>query len=171
MTPFPTIERWCVPMQACELTADAVMPAGRGGCESGVFWLGTRAAVSVVSMVVFPVGGGVEETPFYWSVAPEMYAAVTAIAKPRGLTLLAVVHTHLSARRPEMSPTDRRDGLKTPDALAVIVPRGGAEPRPDRWGWFVYESSDYRPLGGAERAARVELTPEECDFVVVGEER
>src|SRR5437016_5941324 len=125
MTPFPSIERWLVPTRACELTRDAVTPAGRAGCESGVFWLGSRAAVSEVKTVVFPVGDGVEETPFYWSVAPEVYAAVTKLAKPQGLTLLAVVHTHRSSRPPEMSRTDRRDGLKTPDALAVIVPGGG----------------------------------------------
>src|SRR5919198_6198598 len=76
MTPFPPIERWRVPAAACELTRDAVMPAGRHGCECGAFWLGERATVSEVTAVVYPTGAGVEETPFYWSVAPKVYAAV-----------------------------------------------------------------------------------------------
>jgi|SRR5581483_3109763 len=169
MTPFPPIERWRVPVAACELTRDAVMPAGRHGCESGVFWLGERATVSEVTAVVYPTGVGVEETPFYWSVAPEVFAAVSAWAKPRRLSLLAVVHTHLSAQRPHMSRTDRRDGLKTLDALAIIVPRAGREVDIGRWGWFVYGDGDYRELGDAERAGRVEMTARAAGFVVVGE--
>lgn len=147
------------------------MPAGRVGCESGVFWLGVRDRVSEVITVVFPVGDGVEETPFYWSVTPEVYAAVTALAKPQGLTLLAVVHTHLSAHTPEMTLTDRREGLKTPDALALIVPGGGDERDTARWGWFVYESGDYRPLAEDERAARIELTEGEATLAIVGKKR
>jgi hypothetical protein len=169
MTPFPPIECWRVPSAACELTRNAVMPAGRRGCESGAFWLGERATVSEVTAVVYPAGVGVEETPFYWSVAPEVYAAVTAWAKPRRLSLLAVAHTHLSAERPRMSRTDRREGLTTPDALAIIVPRAGREADPGRWGWFVYSDGDYRELGDAERAGRVEMTAGAADFVVIGE--
>jgi hypothetical protein len=169
MTPFPPIERWSVPEAACELTSNAVMPAGRHGCESGVFWLGTRATVSEVSAVIHPTGAGVEETPFYWSVAPEVYAAVATWAKPRGLSLLAVVHTHLSARYPRMSRTDRRDGLKIPDALAIIVPGAGDEADPSRWGWFVFGDGDYRELLAVERARRVEITDAAADLVVIGE--
>lgn len=170
MTPYPPIERWQVPEKVCRLSRNAVQPAGHAGCESGVFWLGRRAAVSEVAVVVHPVGDGVEETPFYWSVGPEVYAAITAWAKPRGLTLLAVVHTHLSPLPPRMSPTDRRQGLKTPDALAVIIPNGGVEPDPRRWGWFVYENDDYRPVGAAELQARVTIIPGAAHFVVIGDE-
>jgi proteasome lid subunit RPN8/RPN11 len=170
MTPFPPIERWRVPETACELTCNAVTPAGLAGCESGVFWLGRRDAVSEVTAVAFPVGEGVEETPFYWSVAPEVYAAITAWAKPRGLSLLAVAHTHLSSRPPRLSATDRRNGLKTPEALAVIVPNGGEEADPGHWGWFVYENADYRTLDEAERAARLEFVRSEAEFVVIGDE-
>lgn len=168
MTPYPPIRRWQVPETVCELSRDAVQPAGLAGCESGVFWLGQRAAASEVAVVIHPVGEGVEETPFYWSVAPEVYAAITAWAKPRGLTLLAVVHTHLSTLPPRMSPTDRRQGLKTPDALAVIIPSGGAEPDPLHWGWFVYANDDYRPLETAELQARLAIVPGAADFVVIG---
>ena len=134
-----------------------------------MFWLGRRASVSDVAVVVHPVGDQVEETQFYWSVAPEVYAAITAWAKPRGLTLLAVVHTHLSALPARMSPTDRRQGLKTPDALAVIIPSGGAEPDPLRWGWYVYTNDEYRTLEAAELQARVAIVPGAADFVVIGE--
>jgi hypothetical protein len=143
------------------------MPAGHEGCESGVFWLGRRAATSEVLAVAYPTGQGVEETPFYWSVAPEVYGAVGAWAKPRGLCLLAVAHTHLSRERPRMSSTDRRDGLKTPDALAVIVPRGGREADYDRWGWFVYSEDDYRELEDTESARRLVFTDEATEFVVI----
>jgi hypothetical protein len=170
MAPYPPIERWQVTEKVCELSRNAVQPAGLVGCESGVFWLGRRAGASEITVVVHPVGDGVQETPFDWRVAPEVYAAVTAWAKPRSLTLLAVVHTHLSALPPRMSPTDRHQGLKTPDALAVIIPSAGAEPDPRRWGWFVYSGDDYRPLGTAEMKARVAIVPGAADLIVVGDE-
>src|SRR5438045_1710816 len=138
MTPYPPIERWLIPTAACEQTRNAVLPAGRRGNESGLFWLGERAATSAVTAVVKPVGAGVTELPWRWSVTPEVYAAVSAWAKPRALTLLAAVHTHLSPNTPSMSRTDRTQGLKVPDALALIVRAGGEEPDARRWGWFVY---------------------------------
>ncbi|MEK6274329.1 MAG: hypothetical protein AABM30_03235 [Actinomycetota bacterium] len=167
MTPYPPIERWRLPEAACEQTRAAVKPAGRRGVESGVFWLGRRAGVSEITAVVHPIGEGVEETPFYWSVSPEVYAAVAAWANLRRLTLLAVAHIHLSAAQPRMSPTDRTQGLKVPDALAIILPRGGREPAVDAWGWFVYEDSDYRELESRERAGRVELCAGEVEFANV----
>ena len=66
-----------------------------------------------------------------------------------------------------MSPTDRRDGLKIPDALAVIIPRGGHEPDTDTWGWFVYDGGDYRELDHAERSRRITLTDGPTEFAVV----
>lgn len=167
MAPFPPIERWTVPSAACEQTRTAVLPAGRRGVESGVFWLGTRAATSVVRAVAMPVGYGVVEEPGKWSVSAELYAAVAGYAKPRGLTLLGVVHTHLSPRVPRLSSTDRMQGLKVQDALAVIVGSAGKEGDPDRWGWFVYDGVDYRDLIGNERVERVEMTGGSAEFIEI----
>lgn len=167
MTPYPPVARWLIPKAACEQTRNAVLPAGRRGNESGVFWLGERAAQSTVAAVVKPVGAGVTELPWQWSVTPELYAAVSAWAKPRGLTLLAAVHTHLSSHTPRMSHTDRTQGLKVPDALAVIVRAGGEEVDPLRWGWFVYSDGDYRTLDHGELGARVTLTAADIDYAEI----
>ncbi len=145
MTPFPPIERWRLPRAACERTRQAVLPAGHRGNESGVFWVGRRR----------------------WSVTPEVYAAVASWAKPRGLSLLAVVHTHLERLPPHLSRTDRTQGLKVPDVLAVIIGCGGDEPDVDAWGWFVYDDGDYRPLDAAERAERLDLVDGTIDFVTI----
>lgn len=167
MAPFPPIERWLVPEAACEQTREAVLPAGRRGTESGVFWLGTRAATSIVRTVAMPIGVGVIEEPWRWSVSAELYGAVAAYAKPRGLTLLAVVHTHLSARVPHLSRTDRMQGLKVQDALAVIIGSAGEERDPARWGWFVYDRGDYRDIGLDERAERIVTTDAATDFIQI----
>jgi hypothetical protein len=144
------------------------MPAGRRGVESGVFWLGDRAATSAITAVAHPTGEGVEETPFSWRVSPEVYAAIARWARPRGLTLLAVAHVHLSEARPRLSPTDRSQGLKVQHALSVILPRGGREPNPKAWGWFVYEGAEYRELPPAEAAVRIARTGDDVEFVVIG---
>lgn len=163
MTPYPPIEQWLIPRAACELTCDSVQSAGRRGTESGVFWLGTRTATSTVAVVAKPVGSGVIETPWRWSVSAELYAAATAYAKPLGLSLVAVVHTHLSTRPPRMSVTDRTRGLQVPDALAVIIGSAGAECDPTRWGWFAYGADGYRAVA----AGRITLTEGSAEYVEV----
>jgi len=167
MTPFPPIERWRLPRAACERTRQAVLPAGHRGNESGVFWVGRRQTTTTISAVIFPTGPGVVEAPRRWSVTPEVYAAVASWAKPRGLSLLAVVHTHLERLPPHLSRTDRTQGLKVPDVLAVIIGCGGDEPDVDAWGWFVYDDGDYRPLDAAERAERLDLVDGTIDFVTI----
>jgi hypothetical protein len=167
MVPYPPIERWLVPEAVCELTRNSVLPAGRRGTESGVFWLGTRATTSIVCVAAMPVGVGVVEEAWQWSVSAELYAAVAAYAKPRGLTLLGVVHTHLSTRVPHLSRTDRMQGLKVQDALAIVIGSGGEEPDPARWGWFVYDTADYRRLAAGERAGRIAMTHEPAEFVEI----
>jgi proteasome lid subunit RPN8/RPN11 len=166
MTPFPSIERWRLPRMACERTRQAVLPAGRRGNESGVFWVGRRQATTTISAVIFPTGPGVVEAPGRWRVAPEVYAAVASWAKPRGLSLLGVVHTH-PEHQPRLSRTDRIHGVKVPDALAVIIGRSGDEPDVEAWGWFIYDGGDYRTLKAAERAERLELAGGTIDFATV----
>jgi len=163
VSPYPPIERWLISRAACELTRASVRLAGRLGTESGVFWLGTRAATSAVAVVAKPVGGGVIEEPWQWSVAAELYAAAAVYAKPLGLSLLAVVHTHLSTRPPRMSVTDRTRGLQVPDALAVIIGSAGAERDPARWGWFAYGADGY----GEVAAGRITLTEGPAEFVEI----
>jgi proteasome lid subunit RPN8/RPN11 len=170
VVPFPAIERWAIPQAACEQTRTAVLPAGRRGTESGAFWLGKRGADSVVTTVAMPVGSRVVEQPSQWSVPTELHQRVTAYAKPRSLTLLAVVHTHLSSKRPRLSRTDRERGVRVPGVLAVIIPVGGSEGDPYRWGWFVFEDGDYRELTPDEYTQRVTITTEPSELVVVGAE-
>ncbi len=168
MAPFPPITQWRLPQAACELTRSSVMPAGRRGDESGVFWLGRRDKVSEITAVVFPAGDGVHETPICWSVSAEVYAAVSAWARPVGLALLGVAHTHLCRAKPQMSRTDRFQGMKVPDALSIIVPAMGRERDPSGWAWFVYTAGDYREMTTAETVRRVELTDGKVEFAVIG---
>jgi len=165
MVLYPPVSRWLIPEAACELTRESVQPAGRRGTESGVFWLGTRATTSIVRVVAKPAGIGVVEEPWRWSVSAELYAAIAAYARPRCLTLLGVVHTHLSPRVPRLSPTDRTRGLKINDALAVIIGSAGGELDPAHWGWFVYGPRGYRRLAAGERAERITMTTEPAEFV------
>jgi hypothetical protein len=167
MDPFPVIERWRLPRSACERTRDTVIPAGLRGNESGVFWIGQRSAVSSISAVVFPSGPGVIETPGRWSVGAEVYAAAAVWAKPRRLSLLAVIHTHLSGIPPRMSYTDQTRGLRVQGALAIIIGGGGQESDLDAWGWYVYDGDGYRELGERERRERVELIDADIEFATI----
>lgn len=159
MTPYPPIERWLVPQAALDATLAAVVPASRLGNESGSFLLGRREKTTRIGGVIMPQGRGVEETPWYWKVGAEVYGQISSWAKPRGLSLLAIVHTHLDDIPPRLSWADRTRSVRAPGILAVVIGRGGEEPDPHAWGWYVYEADDYRQLGPAEFAARVDIDP------------
>jgi proteasome lid subunit RPN8/RPN11 len=114
-------------------------------------------------VVAKPLGSGVIEEPWRWNVSAELYAATAAYANPQGLSLLAVVHTHLSTRPPRMSVTDRTRGLRVPDALAVIIGSAGAERDIARWGWFAYGADGYDEVA----AGRITLTEGPAEYVEI----
>lgn len=159
MTPYPPIERWLVPQAALDATLEAVVPASRRGNESGSFLLGRRERVTRTSVVVLPRGPGVEETPWYWKVGAEVFGQISSWAKPRGLALLAILHTHLTDVPARLSRADRTRSVRAPGVLAVVIGDGGEDRNAHAWGWYVYDSDDYRRLDESELARRVEIDP------------
>lgn len=159
MGPYPPIERWLVPQAALEATLDAVASASRRGNESGSFLLGRRDSEAIVSAVVLPRGRGVEETPWYWRVGADVFGRISAWAKPHGLSLLAILHTHLDDVPARLSIADRTRSVRAPGVLAVVIGEGGRERDVRRWGWYVFDGDDYRHFDAAELAARVAIDP------------
>jgi proteasome lid subunit RPN8/RPN11 len=159
MNPYPPIERWLVPQAALDATVEAVVEASRRGNESGSFLLGHREQTARASVVVLPRGRGVEETPWYWKVGAEVFGQISSWAKPRDLTLLAILHTHLAGAPARLSHADRTRSVRTPGVLAIVIGRGGEERDPSAWGWYVYDLDDYRGFDESEFAARVDIDP------------
>ncbi len=155
--PYPPIDRWVVPDSALVATLRLVAPAGRVGNESGVFWLGSRAAVARVSAVVHPQGKGVEEAPGFWRVSPEVFGVISRWARPLGLTLLGIAHTHGRGIPARLSWADRNRSVRVPDILALVIGNGGEDHDYREWGWYVYENEDFRELDEGELIKRVEL--------------
>ncbi len=154
-TPYPEIKRWVLLGAVKSATLDGVLPSGRRGNESGAFWLGVRASVARVTAVVLPQGKGVEESPCQWRVSPEVFGAISRWAKPRGLTLLAIAHTHTASIPPVLSWPDRHQSVRVPGILAVVIGNGGRDHDHHDWGWYVYENDDYRQLLQPELMQRV----------------
>jgi hypothetical protein len=155
--PYPAIASWVIPPRGLAATLEAVQPSGRRGLESGAFWLGVRTDVSAVTAVVIPTGPGVEEREGFWRVTPEVFGAVTSWANPRGLSLLAVCHTHGLGIPARLSRQDRTHSIKAPGVLAIVIGCGGDEPDHTKWGWYVWEDGDYRELSHQERTRRIEI--------------
>lgn len=156
MGPYPPITAWRIPSDALRLTLEGVRSAGDRGVESGALWLGDRGVTSIVSAVVLPHGDGVLEAPSQWQISPEVVAAVTSWAKPRGLVLLAVFHIHVG-RSVDLSWSDRHHGVQVPGMLSVIAGNGGRDAAIDHWGWYIYDDSDYREISAPERKRRLLL--------------
>lgn len=156
-TPYPPIDRWLIPAQALQSTLTGVRSAGQRGNESGAFWLGTRSATANVLHVVLPGGPGVEERPWQWRVGSGIFDAISRWASVRGVVLLAIAHTHIGASV-SLSEADRYQSVQVPGVLAVVIGRGGKERNPTRWGWYLYEDGDYRPLLPDEWRCRLKVS-------------
>ncbi|MGH9961664.1 MAG: hypothetical protein ACREBC_31815 [Pyrinomonadaceae bacterium] len=151
---YPPIEEWFIPNGACAATLAGVRPAGERGSEAGAFWLGGRSFRSRIEAVVLPSGSGVEEYSYRWRVSPEVFGEVTRWAKPLGLFLLGVAHTHLPGVPVDLSWVDRTEGVRAPDMLASVIGNGGLDESHHDWGWFVYEDNDYRRMPANELSKR-----------------
>lgn len=154
-TPYPTIKEWVVSDAARRVTLDGVRPAGRKAKESGAFWLGVRKDTARVTVVVLPKGSGVEESIGHWRVSPEVFGEISRWAKPRGLTLLGIAHTHVRGVPVRLSWSDRHRSVCVPGILSVVIGNGGEDEDPFSWGWYVYEADDYRELLRPELTQRV----------------
>lgn len=154
---YPTVEKWVIAEGIFHRTLDGVRPIGRSGREAGAFWLGKREATAHVYSVVLPHGIGVEEHHGRWAVSPEVFGAITRWAKPRKLCLLAVAHTHVRGVPPVLSWTDRNLGVRVPGMLAAVIGNAGDDADHLKWGWYVFENADYRPLARAEITERIRI--------------
>ncbi len=155
--PYPAIARWSVPLVVLSATLDAVHPSRHPGVETGVFWLGRRHSASTVSAVVMPRGVGVDEQAGGWRVSPEVFGTIGSWATTRGISLLAVCHTHGGPSPAQLSRRDRTHSVKAPGILSVVIGRDGDEPNPGQWGWYVWEHGDYRMLGTEELSHRLHI--------------
>lgn len=153
--PYPPIDGWRLPQTAVAATLASVVGAGRRGDEAGVFWLGERGATTQISAVVSLRGRGVIESPGRWQVSSGVYGVVSRLARRHGLTLLATAHTHGRGVPVAMSITDRLDGVRVPDFLAVVIGDGGAMRDPAEWSFNVFDGRDFDELADDDFAARV----------------
>jgi hypothetical protein len=115
-----------------------------------------REAVAPVTAVVLPQGKGVEESPGQWCVSPEVFGAISRWAKPRGLALLGIAHTHIRGVPARLSWADRHRSVRVPGILAIVIGNGGEDDDHHDWGWYVYEEDDYRELSRTELRRRIQ---------------
>jgi len=158
---YPPIREWLMPEGVFTSTLAGVKPSGERGTESGAFWLGKRATRTRIEAVVLPSGPGVEEHPYQWRVSPEVFGEVARWAKPRGLTLIAVAHTHIRGVPVDLSWADRTRSVQVPGMLAVVIGNGGHDAVFTDWGWFIYEKNDYREISRSELVNRVRVITDE----------
>jgi len=158
--PYPGIDVWELDRSAITATLTAVQRPGRDGNEGGVFWLGTRAATSIVRAVVIPAGDGVTEAPGFWMVTPEVYGAVSRWAIARGWSLLGICHIHGEGVPARLSVQDRNHLVRAPGVLAVVIGTGGRDHDPGLWGWYEFAAGSYREISPGERDRRLRITDE-----------
>lgn len=162
--PYTAIDQWRLPHSAVAATLASVVGAGRRGDEAGVFWLGHRSGTSTVRAVVSLRGRGIVESPGLWHVSSEVYGVISRLAREHGLTLLGTAHTHGRGVGVGLSLTDRRDGVRVPGLLAVVIGNGGADRDPLDWSFNVFEARDFRRFDLPELRARVAMDEGQIDL-------
>ena len=159
-SPYPAIDAWVFPKAALKATVAAVRPSGQLGRESGVFWIGERTSTSRVTHVVHPRGLGVGEHPGQWQVSPEVFGIISRWAKERAKSLLGVAHIHGPGVPPRLSRPDRKQSVQAPGVLSVVIGNGGDDKDLHDWGWYVYETDDYRQMPLRELDQRIRVDEE-----------
>ena len=133
---------------------------------------GTNVGVARLNGVIYPLvrAGYVADTsPFeqHWRFAQWVYAnqdrflEMARWAKPLGLTLIAVAHTHIRGVPVDLSWADRTRSVQVPGMLAVVIGNGGHDAVFTDWGWFIYEQNDYREISRSELLNRVRVIIDE----------
>lgn len=163
--PYPHISRWIVASDCLGATLKGVQECGQGVREAGAFWLGVREEVSRIVAVVLPRGKGIQASPGSWKVGPEVFGVVTRWAKPFGLSLLAVAHTHLRGIPARLSRADREYSVQVPGVLAVVIGDGGSEEDYTKWGWYVYDNQEYRNIRAEELSREIEIVSGEVEVM------
>jgi proteasome lid subunit RPN8/RPN11 len=99
----------------------------------------------------------------HWRVGAEVFGTISRWAKPRGLSLLGIVHTHLPGVPARLSWADRHQSVRVPGILAVVIGNGGQDADHLDWGWYVCARDDYRRLHRTELVRRVRLNEQGAD--------
>jgi hypothetical protein len=162
--PYSRIDRWILPRAALSATLTGVQKEGQSVREAGALWLGPRTSAASITAVVFPTGTGVKASAGQWKVSPELFGVVTRWAKPQGLSLLGVVHTHLRGVPSRLSRADREYSVQVPDMLAVVIGESGHEPDYRKWGWYLYDKNAYRHLPTQELTQLLEITSQNIEL-------
>ena len=101
-----------------------------------------------------------------WQLSTEIYAQVGNWAAQNGQVLLGLVHSHRGLDDVWLSPTDQFYGVHVIDFLSIVVGAHGLAPDPSRWGYHIFDGTEYQRLPDIDVTGRIQWV--EGDVTVLG---
>jgi hypothetical protein len=117
---------------ALAATLSAIKYAGRGRCESAVFWLGIDTP-RTVSAIVVPVGSGVEWHQRWLRLSVEWMLELNELCETRREMVVGVVHSHPTDAF--FSDIDADGFFHAPGCLSLVLPQYGKTSLGERQRW------------------------------------
>jgi hypothetical protein len=171
---FAITDIWQFPQSAVPSVLSEMAIDGSKGNEGITLFLGVDAGTTTeITHLVRLRGNGITKHPDQITISPALFNEVTDIAIKEKVRLIGQVHSHGPGYCLDLSPTDRRYGIRTPDYLSLVAPNYAMTDTPiHEWGIHVFvENQGYVRLPDQEVKRRIELSSgPPLPFLTVGED-
>lgn len=115
--------RWEVPAEALVLSHAEMRIDGVMGNEGTALWLGRRIdGAAIVSHVACLRGPGIHKEPDLIHISTDLFNEVADIASDLGVYIVGQIHSHGIGYLLDLSPTDRRHGIRVAGFLSIVAP-------------------------------------------------
>ena len=176
-----SVRSWTLPRAAIAASFDEMAADGELEREGICLWGGRRRLpdstgnVGVdVTHVILLRGDGVVRHQGFIGISPILFNDVTdALAGiGDGVYIVGQIHSHPPYCSVDLSPTDVKYGIATPQFLSIVAPRFGMDPRPTvaSCGVHVFETPRWRRLSDVETSERCVLSDGVVETVLVGQQ-
>jgi proteasome lid subunit RPN8/RPN11 len=157
---FSETRGWRIPESAIAASLAEMVIDGRAGNEGIVLWLGRdKGDIAEITHLVRLRGRLVEKLPDFINIHPSLLNDLADLAIAHKVRLVGQVHSHGPGYGVDLSPTDRKFGIRAPQYLSVVAPDYADTTVPvHSWGVHVYvEGFGYSRMSreGASRCIEV----------------
>jgi proteasome lid subunit RPN8/RPN11 len=120
---FSETKGWQIPENAIADSLAEMAIDGRAGNEGIVLWLGRdHGDIAEITHLARLRGPLVERFPDFINIHPSLLNDVADLAIARQVRLVGQVHSHGPGYGLDLSPTDRKFGIRAPQYLSLVAP-------------------------------------------------
>ena len=125
---YETTDTWVFPETALTESITDMAEDGRRGSEGIVLWAGTlEDGVGRITHVIGLHGPLIQKRPLQMHIDPDLFSKVSIFCAKAKIFLLGQIHSHPGTFT-DLSETDKKYGIATPNFLSVVAPHYAQKP-------------------------------------------